>query len=77
MDWVLLYRGTEHGMSPDAYHDRCDFKGPTLTLVHNSFNKVFGGFTMLELDYSVNYKIDRDAFIFSFDKNEKYMSKKG
>ena len=42
---MLLYRGSDHGFTPEDFHKRCDDKGPTVTLVHNSFNKTFGGFT--------------------------------
>jgi hypothetical protein len=44
----LLYRGSRDGMTPAAFHDTCDGKGPTLVLVAGqSFCKpecVFGGY---------------------------------
>jgi hypothetical protein len=44
----LLYRGSRDGMTPKAFHDRCDGKGPTLVLVTaQSTGKpvcVFGGY---------------------------------
>ena len=31
----LLYRGTRDGMSADAFHNRCNNKGPTISLFKN------------------------------------------
>ncbi len=28
----LLYQGSEHGWEPENFHQRCDFKSPTITL---------------------------------------------
>lgn len=50
--WRLLYRGTEHGFNAKAFHKACDKKGPTITIVHNSLNKFYGGFTKQQWDKS-------------------------
>jgi hypothetical protein len=31
--FALIYRGSRDGMTPTAFHDKCDGKGPTLVLV--------------------------------------------
>ena len=42
---TLLYRGTRDGMTPKAFHDKCDgWKGPTLTLVQTDRGWIFGGY---------------------------------
>ena len=41
---TLLYRGSRDGMTPAAFHKRCDGKSPTLTLVQ-AHGRVFGGYT--------------------------------
>jgi|LauGreDrversion4_2_1035121.scaffolds.fasta_scaffold1576134_1 hypothetical protein len=28
----LLYQGSKHGWKPENFHQRCDFKSPTITL---------------------------------------------
>lgn len=44
--WINCYRTTEHGWNSSTFHSRCDFKGPTVTLIKvDKF--VFGGFTDL------------------------------
>lgn len=42
----LLYRASEHGFTYSAFHDKCDNKGPTISLIKSEHEKVFGGFTM-------------------------------
>ena len=45
--WINCYRAAEHGWEAASFHSRCDFKGPTVTLVKvDEF--VFGGFTDLD-----------------------------
>lgn len=43
----LLYSGARDGMTPRAFHQRCDGEGPTLTLIWSK-EHVFGGYTTAE-----------------------------
>ena len=53
MRWVNCYRATEHGWDAPTFHSRCDFKGPTVTLVEvDKF--IFGGFTDLDWGGKMN-----------------------
>ena len=40
----LLYRASRDGRTNEAFHDRCDGKGPTLTALRSANGCVFGGF---------------------------------
>ena len=40
----LLYRASRDGRTNDAFHARCDGKGPTLTALRSANGCVFGGF---------------------------------
>ena len=42
--WQLCFRASEHQYSARAFHEKCDNKGPTVTLVRVGHN-VFGGYT--------------------------------
>ncbi len=42
----LFYRGSIHGWCPKKFHELCDEKGPTLTIMKSLANKIFGGFAM-------------------------------
>ena len=41
--WKLLFRASQDGFTAQAFHGRCDNKGPTVTIV-KSGNNIFGGF---------------------------------
>ena len=44
----LLFRSSRDGASAAAFHGRCDAKGPTLTLIKDTADNVFGGYTSLQ-----------------------------
>ena len=43
-DELLLYRASRDGWASTDFHDFCDKKGPTVTVI-KSGNNIFGGFT--------------------------------
>ena len=82
-DWIsvdrkvkmeLLYKATRDGDSSSTFHNKCNGKSPTLTLVKTSNGYRCGGFTNTPWDSSGNYKQDNAAFVFSMDARSKYMS---
>ena len=40
----LLYRGTRDGMSSNSFHNKCNNKGPTISLFKNEKGYIFGGY---------------------------------
>ena len=40
----LLYRASEQNYRASRFHDLCDEKGPTLTIIHNDNGYIFGGY---------------------------------
>ncbi len=40
-------RGTLHGFTADKFHELCDKKGPTLSVIKSKAGNVFGGYTSL------------------------------
>ena len=72
----LLFRGSVHGMTPTAFHEACDGKGATLTLIRAAANGpvpvgapipsfVFGGYTSRPWELNIGYTFCGDAFLFS------------
>ena len=61
----LLYRGTRDGMSVDVFHNKCNNKGPTISLFKNEKGYIFGGYTSVDWTSYDNYKSDPDSFIFT------------
>jgi len=60
----LLYKASRDGCSPAAFHQKCDNKGPTLTLLHNTAGFVFGGCTFASWTSAGSYANDPKAFLF-------------
>ena len=63
----LLYRMSKHGASTQRFHELCDNKGATLTVIKSKkYNHIFGGFTSIgwQSNY-VGYDVkDKSAFLF-------------
>ena len=43
--YTLLYRASEHGFSASKFHELCDNKGPTVTIIETKAGYVCGGYT--------------------------------
>ena len=61
----LLYRGSRDGMSADAFHNRCNNKGPTISLFKNENGYIFGGYASIDWTGNGGYKSAPDSFIFT------------
>lgn len=64
LKYSLLYKASRDGCSARAFHEKCDNKGPTVTVLYNIDKNVYGGFTSLHWDDSGSYKNDSKAFLF-------------
>ena len=66
----LIYRATRDGMTSKCFHDKCDNKGPTITLYKIDKN-VFGGFSSISWSIDGNYHSSPDCFIFTLINEKK------
>jgi len=67
--YKLIYRGSEDGMTPEAFHSKCDNKGPTVVFVKvKDSDDVIGGYTSQSWCATENYALDNEAFVFSIEK---------
>ena len=74
---TLLYSGSTHGWDDHKFHELCDEKGPTITVMKSKAGRVFGGFTMQSWDSrdwesDSKWKADEKAFIYSIDRQQIY-----
>jgi hypothetical protein len=69
---VRLYKASSNGFGASAFHQFCDNKGPTVTVIKTNAGHTFGGFTTISWDQCNNYKNDTQSFLFSVDKQTKY-----
>ena len=43
--WTLCWRASLHGWAASTFHSLCNNKGPTVSLMRDTKNNVFGGYT--------------------------------
>lgn len=65
------------GDSVAKFHEKCDDKINTLTLIKSKNGRRFGGFTSVSWDMRRSYKYDKRSFLFSLDNKEVYYIKDG
>ncbi|XP_049337991.1 interferon-induced protein 44-like isoform X2 [Astyanax mexicanus] len=70
----LLFKASVHGYTADAFHRRCDWQGPTVTVAYNNSWFIFGAYTSKYYAQTGQNIADDKAFVFSF--NEREMKKK-
>ena len=69
----LLYDAKRDGGLSSVFHQLCDFKGPTLTIIKTSNGKRIGGFTYKDWNKNTNGFIsDNKSFLFDLDQNQRY-----
>ncbi|KAK3577663.1 hypothetical protein CHS0354_000091 [Potamilus streckersoni] len=60
----LIYSINRDGCNPATFHQLCNNKGPTVTVLYNTDGSVFGGYTSIPWRSSNNYQADYKAFLF-------------
>ena len=65
----LLYRASRDGFTTKVFHDNCDYRENTVTIIKSNFNHVFGGFTSAKWDLNRLFIKDSNAFLFSLRRN--------
>jgi hypothetical protein len=63
--WELIYEASRDGFDANAFHSRCDNKGPTMTIIQSNNNYLFGGYTTIPWSSDGTYKSDATAFLFT------------
>jgi hypothetical protein len=63
--WQLLFRASVDGFSCAKFHEKCNGKGPTMTIVKASNGNIFGGYTPISWHSNGGYSWDNRTFLFS------------
>ena len=64
----LLLRASRDGFSPRKFHEICDNKSSTVTIVKvRDSNEILGGYNPLAWSSNPGYGNTKDSFIFSFN----------
>lgn len=73
--FTLLYRGTRDTFKAAKFHELCDNKGATISIIKSKCGKVFGGYTSASWTSVRGYKKDEKSFLFSLTTKTKYKAK--
>ena len=61
----LLYRGNRDGMTSNAFHEKCDNQGKTITLYKNDKGHIFGVYASIPWPKEGKWKSAPESFIFT------------
>jgi hypothetical protein len=75
-DGILLYRASRDGFRASAFHEKCDGKENTITIIKTDDNYVFGGYTSAKWSSNGGWTLDPTAFIFSLRRDGVSQSQK-
>ncbi len=68
-DGILLYRASRDGFESLSFHNKCDGKENTITIIKTDGNYVFGGFTAAKWTSDSKYSANSKSFLFSLRRN--------
>jgi len=71
LDLELIYRASRDGFAAKSFNSRCDNKGKTISIIKSEHNQIFGGYTDISFNSTVNNYIpgNGNTFVFSLSKN--------
>ena len=61
----LIYRGTRDGTTGSAFHNKCDNKGPTITIYRNEKGNIMGAYSPISWTTDGRWHKAKDCFIFT------------
>ena len=76
MDTKLLFKASQHQFDNKKFHQFCDYKGPTITIIHNEHDHVFGGYLNKSREAEAESIADPNAFLFSVRPKIKHIALK-
>lgn len=65
----LLYKISRDSCCPKKFHQLCDGRGPTITILYNTDNTAYGGFLSQSWESSGGCIKDKRAFLFTLSYN--------
>ncbi|XP_022300546.2 interferon-induced protein 44-like [Crassostrea virginica] len=65
----LLYKISTDGCSAQKFHQLCDGQGPTVTVLYNTNNTIFGGYLSQKWNSDGGHINDTNAFLFRLQYN--------
>ena len=67
-----IFTASENGDRDKDFHNNCDGKGPTVTIVKATNGHIFGGYVTIPFSSDCKTHYDDKAFLFSLTNNKKF-----
>ena len=72
----LLFRASDHEYGASKFHDYCDNKGPTISIIQSNWGNIFGGYTSKSWKSERRPYKDENAFLFLIKSDDKALDNK-
>ena len=72
-----IYSGINDGFLAETFHIKCNNEGPTISVIKNEFDYIFGGHTTRSWTNNTGYERDSKAFLFQIYPNQKIFNING
>jgi hypothetical protein len=63
--WTLLYKASRDGFEASKFHDKCNNKGTTVSIIRSTGGYIFGGYTSISWTSTNSYVQDANSFVFT------------
>eukprot|EP01080_Neovahlkampfia_damariscottae_P005516 gene5516-9333_t len=63
--YTLLYQGSKHGFAASNFHQKCDGKGATVTVVQSTSGQIFGGYNPVPWNSNGGYSNDSKTYLYT------------
>jgi len=71
-EWELCYQMSRDGTSASTFHNRCNSKGETMTVIKATNGRKFGGYSNLSWTNGSYYQGTSSSWLYSLDKKTKH-----
>ncbi|XP_052106162.1 interferon-induced protein 44-like [Mytilus californianus] len=62
--YTCLFKASRDGCNSTTFHNLCNNKGPTVTIMYNTNNSVYGAYTSVSWASTEGWRVDGHAFLF-------------
>lgn len=69
--WELIFQGSKDGFTGKEFHNKCNDKGSTISVILTENGNIFGGYNPSPWKNTTAYDFNKDAFLFSLKRNNK------
>ena len=69
--FTLIYSASKDGCTSAKFHEKCNNKGPTISVAYTTDGYAYGGYTAVNWKNAQNWTVDNNSFLFRLKANNK------